>query len=56
MSASLSSINAMYEMQINNASTQMNINNHGRGAMSFAMNVAEILRTLQLMDKYSYQK
>ena len=29
---------------------------HGRGAMSFAMNVAEILRTLQLMDKYSYQK
>ncbi|MGX8712072.1 MAG: gliding motility protein GldL [bacterium] len=26
MSASLSSINAMYEMQINNASTQMNIN------------------------------
>ncbi|MCR5643923.1 MAG: amylo-alpha-1,6-glucosidase [Prevotella sp.] len=29
---------------------------HGRGAMSFAMNVAEILRTLKLMDKYSYQK
>lgn len=29
---------------------------HGRGAMSFAMNVAEILRTLQLMDKCSYQK
>ena len=29
---------------------------HGRGAMSFAMNVAEILRTLELMDKYSYQK
>ncbi len=29
---------------------------HGRGAMSFAMNVAEILRTLQLVDKYSYQK
>jgi predicted glycogen debranching enzyme len=29
---------------------------HGRGAMSFAMNVAEILRTLQLLDKYSYQK
>ena len=28
----------------------------GRGAMSFAMNVAEILRTLKLMDKYSYQK
>ena len=27
-----------------------------RGAMSFAMNVAEILRTLKLMDKYSYQK
>ncbi len=26
MSASLSSINAMYEMQINNASTQMNLN------------------------------
>lgn len=29
---------------------------HGRGAMSFAMNVAEILRTLKLMEKYSYQK
>ena len=29
---------------------------HGRGAMSFAMNVAEILRTLKLMDKYSYNK
>ena len=29
---------------------------HGRGAMAFAMNVAEILRTLKLMDKYSYQK
>jgi predicted glycogen debranching enzyme len=29
---------------------------NGRGAMSFAMNVAEILRTLRLMDKYSYQK
>ena len=29
---------------------------HGRGAMSFAMNVAEILRTLKLMDKYSYQR
>ena len=28
---------------------------HGRGAMSFAMNVAEILRTLKLIDKYSYQ-
>ena len=29
---------------------------HGRGAMAFAMNVAEILRTLQLMEKYTYQK
>ena len=29
---------------------------HGRGAMAFAMNVAEILRTLKLIDKYSYQK
>ena len=29
---------------------------HGRGAMSFAMNVAEILRTVKLLDKYSYQK
>ena len=29
---------------------------HGRGAMSFAMNVAEILRTMKLMEKYSYQK
>ena len=28
---------------------------HGRGAMSFAMNVAEILRTLKLIDKYAYQ-
>lgn len=26
----------------------------GRGAMSFAMNVAEILRTLNLMEKYNY--
>ena len=29
---------------------------HGRGAMSFAMNVAEILRTLKVVEKYSYQK
>ena len=29
---------------------------HGRGAMAFAMNVAEILRTLKLMEKYTYQK
>ena len=29
---------------------------HGRGAMSFAMNVAEILRTMELLEKYSYQK
>lgn len=29
---------------------------HGRGAISFAMNVAEILRTLELMDKFDYQK
>ncbi|MBR4388409.1 MAG: glycogen debranching enzyme family protein [Prevotella sp.] len=29
---------------------------HGRGAMSFAMNVAEILRTLNLLESYSYQK
>lgn len=29
---------------------------HGRGAMSFAMNVAEILRSIKLMEKYSYQK
>ncbi len=29
---------------------------HGRGAISFAMNVAEILRTLELMDKFNYQK
>ena len=28
----------------------------GRGAMSFAMNVAEILRTLKLLEKYTYQK
>lgn len=29
---------------------------HGRGGMSFAMNVAEILRTLKLLEKYTYQK
>jgi len=29
---------------------------HGRGAMSFAINVAEILRTMKLLEKYSYQK
>jgi predicted glycogen debranching enzyme len=29
---------------------------HGRGAMSFAMNVAEILRSMKLLEKYSYQK
>ena len=28
----------------------------GRGAMAFAMNVAEILRTLKLLEKYTYQK
>ncbi len=27
---------------------------HGRGAMSFAMNVAEILRTLRLLEKLNY--
>lgn len=27
---------------------------HGRGAMSFAMNVAEILRALQLLERYKY--
>lgn len=27
---------------------------HGRGAISFAMNVAEILRTLELLEKYKY--
>ncbi len=26
----------------------------GRGAMSFAMNVAEILRTLELLEKYEF--
>lgn len=29
---------------------------HGRGGMSFAMNVAEVLRTVQLLEKYTYQK
>ena len=29
---------------------------HARGAISFAMNVAEILRTLNLLEKYSYIK
>lgn len=28
----------------------------GRGAISFAMNVAEVLRTMDLMEKYSYKK
>ena len=28
---------------------------HGRGATSFAMNVGEILRTLELLEKYQYQ-
>ena len=27
---------------------------HGRGAVSFAMNVAEILRSLEQMEKYKY--
>ena len=27
---------------------------HGRGAMSFAMNFAEILRTLELLERYKY--
>ena len=27
---------------------------HGRGAISYAMNVAEILRTLELLEKYKY--
>jgi len=26
---------------------------HGRGAMSFAMNVAEIMRVVKLLDKYN---
>jgi len=29
---------------------------HGRGAMSFAMNVAEILRTLKLLESYTYKR
>ena len=29
---------------------------HGRGGMSFAMNVAEVLRTVELLEKYSYNK
>ena len=28
---------------------------HGRGAISFAMNVAEVLRTLELLEKYSFK-
>jgi glycogen debranching enzyme len=27
---------------------------HGRGAMAFSMNVAEILRTMRLIDEYNY--
>lgn len=29
---------------------------HGRGAISYAMNVAEILRSLEQMEKYKYQR
>ena len=29
---------------------------HGRGAISFAMNVAEVLRTLELLETYQYNK
>jgi predicted glycogen debranching enzyme len=29
---------------------------YGRGAMAFAMNVAEILRSVKLLEKYTYQK
>ena len=29
---------------------------HGRGAMSFSMNVAEILRTLKMLESYTYQR
>ncbi len=29
---------------------------HGRGAMSFAMNVAEILRTMKMLESYTYQR
>ena len=29
---------------------------YGRGAMAFAMNVAEILRSVKLLQKYTYQK
>ncbi|MCI6618915.1 MAG: amylo-alpha-1,6-glucosidase [Prevotella sp.] len=29
---------------------------HGRGGVSFAMNVAEILRTMELLEKYTYYK
>ncbi len=29
---------------------------HGRGATSFAMNVGEILRAMELLEKYQYQK
>ena len=28
---------------------------NGRGAISFAMNVAEILRTLELLEKYNFK-
>jgi len=38
MSASLSSINAMYEMQINNASTQMNVNKEFEEKMGAMLN------------------
>ena len=27
---------------------------HGRGAISFSMNVAEILRTLELLERYNF--
>lgn len=53
MSASLSSINAMYEMQINNASSQMNINKEFEEKMSTML--ANFTNSAEGITKYKEQ-
>ena len=53
MSASLSSINAMYEMQINNASTQMNLNKEFEEKMGTMM--ANFANSAEGITKYKEQ-
>ena len=53
MSASLSSINAMYEMQINNASTQMNINKEFEEKMGTML--ANFTHSAEGITKYKEQ-